>query len=92
VKIDPQPLPKDASARGCKWPLTTTFKIGESWSSGGEFFVLRPKEPGTRTRILLQLATNTYNAYSNWGGYSLYAYNGRHKVQGRRVSYDRPIH
>ena len=42
------------------------------------------------TKILLQLSTNTYNAYTNWGGYSLYAYNGRHKVQGRRVSFDRP--
>jgi hypothetical protein len=55
------------------------------------FFVLRPKEPGKNTKILLQLATNTYNAYTNWGGYSLYAYNGRHKVQGRRVSLDRPL-
>lgn len=55
------------------------------------FFVVRPKEPGKNAKILLQLSTNTYNAYTNWGGYSLYAYNGRHKVQGRRVSFDRPI-
>ena len=54
------------------------------------FFVVRPKEPGKASKILLQLSTNTYNAYTNWGGYSLYAYNGRHKVQGRRVSFDRP--
>jgi hypothetical protein len=57
---------------------------------GNTFFVVRPKEPGKNTKILLQLATNTYNAYTNWGGYSLYAYHGRHKVQGRRVSFDRP--
>ncbi|HEV3385680.1 MAG TPA: N,N-dimethylformamidase beta subunit family domain-containing protein, partial [Gemmata sp.] len=55
------------------------------------FFVVRPKEPGKNSKILLQLSTNTYNAYTNWGGYSLYAYNGKHKVQGRRVSFDRPI-
>ncbi|HEV3437395.1 MAG TPA: N,N-dimethylformamidase beta subunit family domain-containing protein [Gemmata sp.] len=55
------------------------------------FFVVRPKEPGKNAKILLQLSTNTYNAYTNWGGYSLYAYNGKHKVQGRRVSFDRPI-
>lgn len=55
------------------------------------FFVVRPARPGQDARILLQLATNTYNAYCNWGGYSLYAYNGRDKVQGRRVSFDRPI-
>jgi hypothetical protein len=54
------------------------------------YFVVRPKEPGKQAKILLQLSTNTYNAYTNWGGYSLYAYHGRHKVQGRRVSFDRP--
>jgi len=54
------------------------------------FFVVRPAEPGRATKVLLQLSTNTYNAYNNWGGYSLYAYNGRDKVQGRRVSFDRP--
>lgn len=56
------------------------------------FFVVRPSEPGKHTRILIQLSTNTYNAYTNWGGYSLYAYHGRDKVQGRRVSFDRPQH
>jgi N,N-dimethylformamidase beta subunit-like, C-terminal/GDSL-like Lipase/Acylhydrolase family/N-terminus of Esterase_SGNH_hydro-type len=56
------------------------------------FFVVRPARPGKDTKILLQLCTNTYNAYSNWGGYSLYAYNGRDKVQGRRVSFNRPVH
>jgi hypothetical protein len=55
------------------------------------FFVVRPGDPGKDTKVLLQLATNTYNAYCNWGGYSLYAYNGRFNVQGRRVSFDRPI-
>jgi hypothetical protein len=61
-------------------------------AAGSLFFVVRPKEPGKATPILLQLATNTYNAYTNWGGYSLYAYHGRHKVQGRRASFDRPQH
>ncbi len=59
-------------------------------AEGDCFFVVRPKEPGRDATILLQLATNTYNAYNNWGGYSLYAYHARDKVQGRRVSFDRP--
>ena len=54
------------------------------------FFVVRSSEPGRHSSILLQLSTNTYNAYNNWGGTSLYAYNGKNKVQGRRVSFDRP--
>ncbi len=109
IKITPQPVPKDASSRGCKWPVTTTVKVGEKWQSGyyiarldvagpggmqpvgKAFFVVRAAEPGKKSKILIQLSTNTYNAYTNWGGYSLYSYNGRHKVQGRRVSFDRPL-
>src|SRR5579871_4135094 len=101
------PIPKDASSHGCRWPVAATFRLPADTRSGyysvvceepganaglaAAFFVVRPKEPGKDTKILLQVATNTYNAYTNWGGYSLYAYHGRHKVQGRRVSFDRPI-
>lgn len=54
------------------------------------FFVVRPAKPGIETPILLQLSTNTYNAYNNWGGFSLYGYNGLNQLQGNRVSFDRP--
>jgi len=54
------------------------------------FFVVRSANPGKDTKILLQLSTNTYNAYNNWGGSSLYAYHGRGGIQGNRVSFDRP--
>ncbi len=54
------------------------------------YFIVRSASPGRDTKILLQLATNTYNAYNNWGGTSLYAYNGRGNVQGSRVSIERP--
>ncbi|MSU58338.1 MAG: hypothetical protein EXS35_09180 [Pedosphaera sp.] len=53
-------------------------------------FIVRPAAPGRDAKILLQLTTNTYNAYNNWGGTSLYAYNGRGNVQGNRVSFARP--
>lgn len=59
-------------------------------AEGECFFVVRPKEPGRDATVLLQLATNTYNAYNNWGGHSLYAYHDRDGIQGRRVSFDRP--
>ncbi len=55
------------------------------------YFVLREAagiaEPAA---VLLQLSTNTYNAYNNWGGFSLYAYHGRGGNQGHRVSFLRP--
>ena len=104
VKGRLHPVPNDASSHGCRWPVAAAFKVGADWRSGyyvarldagnqpagRAFFVVRPKQPGRESKILIQLSTNTYNAYTNWGGYSLYAYNGRHKVQGRRVSFDRP--
>ncbi|MDA1274812.1 MAG: hypothetical protein O2960_12300 [Verrucomicrobia bacterium] len=70
---------------------------GGSWTQRGRrtaesqaYFVVRSATPGRDTKILLQLASNTYNAYNNWGGFSLYAYNGYSKNQGNRVSFDRP--
>ncbi len=55
------------------------------------FFIIRPQQPGSQTKILIQLSTNTYNAYNNWGGSSLYSYHGRNHLQGHRVSFDRPL-
>ena len=63
---------------------------GRRTAESNAFFVVRAAQPGRDARILLQLATNTYNAYNNWGGTSVYAYHGRNKVQGRRVSIHRP--
>src|SRR5215213_6507213 len=83
---------------GADWPSgyyecrMTTLPPGQKEATGTLFFVVRPKEPGKNSKVLIQLATNTYNAYTNWNGYSLYAYHGKHKVQGRRVSFDRPQH
>lgn len=54
-------------------------------------FVVRSADPGTGSKVLLQLATNTYNAYTNWGGHSLYSYHDRDGLQGHRVSFDRPL-
>ncbi|MCB1098297.1 MAG: hypothetical protein KDN22_22180 [Verrucomicrobiae bacterium] len=55
------------------------------------YFVLR-EAPGIAepSPILIQLSTNTYNAYNNWGGFSLYGFHGRGGNQGHRVSFLRP--
>ncbi|WP_203328886.1 N,N-dimethylformamidase beta subunit family domain-containing protein [Candidatus Laterigemmans baculatus] len=60
-------------------------------AEGSLFFVVRAANPGRNSKILLQLSTNTYNAYTNWGGHSLYAYHGRNGLQGNRVSFNRPL-
>jgi hypothetical protein len=47
------------------------------------FFVVRPDAGSTADGILV-LATNTYNAYNQWGGRCLYS-------EARKVSFDRPL-
>ncbi len=74
-----------AEDRGGVWT-----QRGTRTAESSAFFVVRAAEPGKATPILLQLCTNTYNAYNNWGGFSVYAYNGIGKNQGSRVSFDRP--
>lgn len=97
-------IPENASSNGCGWPVALSVPIPAEWKSGyyevalragsgsgSCYFVLREaagiREPAS---ILLQLSTNTYNAYNNWGGFSLYAYHGRGGNQGHRVSFLRP--
>jgi hypothetical protein len=60
-------------------------------AEGEMFFVVRSSQPGRDSVILLQLTANTYNAYNNWGGSSLYAFHGRANLQGSRVSFNRPL-
>lgn len=74
---------------GC-YAATFTMKAGEKNIRSVVLFVVRAAEPGKNSRILLQLATNTWNAYTNWGGHSLYSYHDRDGLQGHRVSFDRP--
>jgi hypothetical protein len=97
-----QTVPANAFSHGCGWPVTLEVPIAKDWRSGyyqvllrtsdgkakGEaFFVVRPARPGRVPRILIQLCTNTYNAYNRWGGSSFY---GGPKGVGRRVSFERP--
>lgn len=70
---------------GGKWTLRNR-RTAES----SAFFIVRQARPGSTSKILLQLATNTYNAYNNWGGFSIYAYNSLSNNAGHRVSFQRP--
>ncbi len=104
IACSPQPIPDRASSHGCNWPSSYKFTIPMNWHSGYYeatlqttgakstlFFIVRAAKPGTKTKILIQLATNTYTAYTNWGGHSLYSYHDRDGLQGHRVSFDRPL-
>ncbi len=92
--------PPDADANGCRWPVATTIPVGSDWSSGVYLVTLRAhgaveersigyamfvvRAPRPTASTLLVLASNTYNAYNNWGGRSLY-------TGGHQVSFDRPF-
>ena len=61
---------------------------GNQSAQGEMSFVVRAAHPGRDSKILLQRATNTDNAYNTWGGADLYrGTNG----PARRVSFDRPF-
>jgi hypothetical protein len=92
--------PAGADANGCDWPAALAVPIGDQWRSGFYLVTLTARDAPAdrsvgyaafvvrarpiRSRALLVLATNTYNAYNSWGGKSLY-------TGGWRVSFARPF-
>lgn len=79
-------IPKDW--RSGYYSAVLRGKTSDGKSLTGElFFVVRSAEPGRESKILLQLCTNTYNAYNTWGGSSLYT---GPKGRAQRVSFERP--
>ena len=69
---------------------STTYRNHRT-AEGKTSFIVRAAQGARDTKILIQLATNTYNAYNNWGKYSLYSYHGGGGLQGHRVSFNRPM-
>ncbi len=84
-------IPKDWKSGYYQVTLTGKKTGEEKPATAVLFFVVRSANPGKETKILLQLSTNTYNAYTNWGGHSLYSYHDRDGIQGHRVSFNRPL-
>ena len=89
------PIPPDASANGCGWPVALEIPVGD-WPSGyyavsliagderaDAFLVVRAGDR-PRAPILLVLSTATYDAYNDWGGPSLY-------TGGTQISMRRPM-
>jgi hypothetical protein len=87
------------------WPITDTIRVGSNWVSGYYIaklvvtagavagvqfipFIVREARPSSP--ILVQAGINTWEAYNNYGGKSLYAYNSTHNVAATEVSFDRP--
>ena len=99
-----QTVPDSVYMKGCGWNATAELVIPSDWKSGiyeADFptltgikkviFALKEKVPGSFSKVVVCLTVNTYQAYNNWGGKSLYTYNSTDKIAASKVSYDRPI-
>ncbi len=97
------PTPPDAYSAGCNWPAALTYTIPANWRSGVYAiccnrdqvwsytpFVVRPARPGKASRILYMVPITTYQAYSSFGGKSLYDGNSSGGIRSSRVSLLRP--
>ncbi len=99
-----QVLPADAWVNCCNWPVALSVVIPVNWSSGlyrmsvtspdgattRTHFVVRSAAPGSTSRVALQVPFETANAYSNWGGKSVYGFNSTNGVAAPSVSTFRP--
>lgn len=103
VTVSSQPVSRSASAIGAGWPPTLHDIDTKNWPPGyysadfvhasgmrdlqiAQIVVLNPRRSG---QVLVRLGTNTYQAYTAWGGHSLYP-TGDESQRGNAVSFDRP--
>jgi hypothetical protein len=83
----------DVVRTGTDWPsgyyeLRTELTSGPDAGSGTTTFVIVREPVGVHaSQILVQVPVNTWEAYNQWGGKSLYDFEG---PRARRVSFDRP--
>ena len=82
------PIPADAVANGCGWPVALSIDVHDGWKSGfyridligadGErseaSFIVRAARD--KAAILWVIETNTWNAYNDFGGASAYTGDG----------------
>jgi hypothetical protein len=98
------PLPDSVFVKGCGWNPCAELVIPTDWKPGiyearfptsqGEKFMIfsvREQTPGTYAKTVVCLSANTWQAYNNWGGESLYGFNSISKYGAWKVTFDRPF-
>ncbi len=106
VRIEPHVIEPTTAAIGTAWRPVATVRAETDWASG--FYSLAfvaddgraerriafvvVKDPRVEGDVLVKLANNTYQAYNQWGGHSLYRsrFLGKER-RGQMVSFDRPL-
>ena len=54
------------------------------------FIIFVVRDDARSSKYLYQLSTNTFQAYNNWGGKSLYGWNSTNSIAAVNVSFNRP--
>ena len=103
VNVRNRSVPSNASTAGCGWPLTYALKVPTTWASGLYYavfgtgtktctvpFVVTAATRTAGANVLVQVPVTTAQAYNNYGGKSLYAYNSTSGIPAVKVSFDRP--
>ena len=84
-----------------QWAPTTTVTIGPDWTpgpyllklvsaSGQHYIPLTVRNDASRAAIAIIQAVSNWQAYNDWGGYSLYKGPKGGSQRAKVVSYDRP--
>jgi hypothetical protein len=106
IACEHHPIGPTAASIGPGWPVavkhidtsawlpgiyTADFKSIPSGFSDTDVLQIIVRNPKPGGRVLLKLGTNTYQAYNQWGGHSLYATSPSSNIPGGAiVSFDRP--
>ena len=86
----------------CSWSSSYTLAVPTTWTDGVYLAVLSNaqgyqnyvpfvvRDDARQASFLYQQPVNTYQAYNNWGGRSLYTFNSSGSSRAYKVSFDRP--
>lgn len=103
--VEPQTTRDRPWENGAGWGVAFTAQTAADWQSSiyvatfriGDTalvvrFVVRPRDPGSTSSVLLETCVTTEEAYNSWGGHSLYPSPGSVGAadRGRKVSFERP--
>lgn len=102
-KIQNIPTPDSLGKIECNWVESYNIIVPSDWISGIYLVKLIAETSGKQSYItfvvrednrsstyLFQSASNTSQAYNNWGGKSLYEFNSKNALKAKVVSFNRP--
>lgn len=72
------------------WPQGAYLLRLDAASGAQRYVPITVRSPSTKGKVVLLLGVTTWQAYNQWGGYSLYSGPGGHADRSYAVSFDRP--